>query len=654
MITIGMAYYPEHWPRELWDEDADRMQALGVRTVRLAEFAWSRLEPREGQFYFAWLDDAIAVFTRRGMQVILSTPTNCGPMWLYRDHPETLQWGRDGRPTDTGIRGHRCIVSPVFRKYAGRIVEEMARHYAGRPEIVAWQIDNELENSHCTCPACRSAFRDWLREKYGTLEALNQAWGNAVWSGEYTDWDQIQPLLAPECLPDWHNPSFMLDFERFGATRTTDYVNFQRDILRRYFPDAVITTNACFPVHLPDFHQEFAGLDVAAYDNYPPVEMPEDPDKFYSNGFALDFVRGFRRKNFWILEQLGGPGGCWNPFSSTTPPGMLAGYALQAVAHGADLLCFFRWRSCCSGAESMGHGILDHDNRDNRRLRELADLFRRLEKLPELDQTTITSQVAILYGADQEFALKNQRQSKKYDYWTQLQLFQEACTGLGVNVDVIQETEDLEGYRVVLVPSHIVIEPTLAGRLEAFAAQGGTVVLTSRSGVKDKTGCCVFGEPLPTVFRRLAGCIVPEYDPIGNGVQHIAAVRGESYQVSGWCDLLEPETADVWARYTDRFYAGTAAVTRNTFGDGAAYYVGAVGERAMYRTLLTEVFREQGIPYLTTLPRGVEVTTREGPGGWYRFYFNNTASGVHFPAEGELLSLRPFEVAIRTTQEVWV
>lgn len=654
MIRIGIDYYPEHWDRALWEEDAARMEALGVHVVRLAEFAWSRLEPADGQFDFAWLDDAIEVLRRHGMQVILGTPTNCPPMWLYQDHPETVQWGRDGRPTDLGIRGHRCIHSPVFRQYAGRIVEEMAKRYAGRPEIFAWQLDNELENSHCTCPACREAFRDWLREKYGALEELNRAWGTAVWSGEYSRWDQIEPLLAPDCLPDWHNPAWMLDFERFGASRTADYVKFQSGIIHRYDPQAVITTNACFPQHMPDFHQEFAPLDVASYDNYPPVRIPEDPEALCSNAFALDFVRGFKGKNFWVLEQLGGPMGGWAPITPALEPGMLEGYALQAVAHGADLLSFFRWRTACTGAEMFCHGLLDHSNADNRRLAELERLCRRLEKLPELGRTELRSQAAMLYSADQEFSFKNQMQSDGFAYWTQLRLFHDACMGLGVNLDVIDENAPLEGYRVVIVPTHFVTDPGVVRRLEDFARSGGTVVVTNRSGVKDKNGNCILGQELPGAFRALCGCHVAEYDPIGRTFQTIDLDMGGSCRITSWCDLLKLDTARAWARYQGRFYAGTPAIAKNRFGEGTAYYVGTVGEKALYRTLLLEVFREQGVPTIDTLPQGVEATTRSGEGGTYRFFFNNTLRGQIFRLEGERIHLCPLEVKIRTGTGAWV
>ena len=654
MIKIGMAYYPEHWDSSLWEEDAARMAKLGVHVVRLAEFAWSRMEPQEGRFDFGWLDDAIGVIARHGMRVILCTPTNSAPVWLYTQHPETVQWGRNGRPTDIGIRGHRCIQSPVFRRYAERITGEMAKRYAGRPEIYAWQLDNELESNHCTCPSCRAAFRRWLEEKYGTVEALNRAWGNEVWSGEFTDWEQIQPLLAPDCLPDWHNPAFMLDYERFGAWCTADFVRSQRAVIRSVDPDAVVTTNSCFCANLPDFHQEFAQLDVAANDNYPPMDLPEDPETLYSNGFALDFIRGFKGKNFWILEQLGGAGGCWSPMGVTPEPGMIEGYALQAVAHGADLVSFFRWRSSCSGAEQLGHGVLDHDNRDNRRLKEIENFCRRLEKLPDLDKTDIHSDVAILYGADQEFALKNQRQSRNFAYWKQLKLFQDACMGLGVNVDVAAQDAPLEGYRVVVVPTHYVTDPDLTARLESFAAAGGTVVLTNRSGVKDEHNNCIFGEPLPTVFRKLCGCRVEEYDAVGEKRVHIARDNGDSFAVTGWCDVLEPEGAQVWARYTEKFYAGSAAVTRNPFGAGCAYYVGTVGERALYRALMGQILRERGVPLVDGLPAGVEVTTRTGEGGSYRFIFNNTLQEKSFVLEGETVLLRPMEMKIRTGEGEWV
>ena len=654
MIRIGIDYYPEHWDKGMWEKDISDMAKLGTHVVRMGEFAWGCLEPEEGKFDFSWLDDAIALVKKYGMKVILGTPTNCAPMWLYTNYPDTVQWERNGHPTSLGIRGHRCMVSPIFRRYAGRIVEKLAQRYAGRPEIFAWQLDNELESNHCTCPACTKAFRTFLKEKYGSLEHLNQAWGTDVWSGQISDWEQIQPLLAPNCLPNWHNPAWMLDYERFAAFCTTDYVRFQSDIIRRYDPKAVITTNSCFCANMPDFHQEFEQLDVAAYDNYPKIVLPEDLEELYSNAFALDFIRSFKQKNFWILEQLGGPMGCWAPITPAMEPGMLEGYALQAVAHGADLLSFFRWRTSVSGAEMFCHGLLDHSNVPNRRMAELYGLCRRLEKHPQISDTTPISQVAMLYSADQEFSLKNQLQSEGFAYWTQLRLFHDGSMNLGVNLDILPEGHGLEGYRVVLVPSHFITNEKVVAQLERFASEGGTVVITNRSGVKDQNGNCLLGQSLPGPLRKLCGCYVEEYDAIGPAKQKIRSAFGGSFQITGWCDLLKLETARSWAKYADRYYAGVPAISWNRYGKGKVYYVGTIGEKSMYRALVSEIYREQGIEMMELLPFGVESTVRSGPGGTYRFFFNNTNHGKTFHMGEEKLSLLPFEMKIYTQSGEWI
>ena len=655
MIKIGVDYYPEQWDRTMWEKDAAAMETLGVQTVRIAEFSWCRMEPQDGEFDFVWLDEVIQILNAHHLEVILGTPTNCPPMWLYHDHPDTLQCERDGRRTYPGIRGHRCMTSRTFRSYAARIIRKMAERYAGRPGIAAWQIDNELESNHCTCPECAQSFRQWLQKKYSTLEQLNKAWGSVTWSQEISDWEQITPLKTSAVnRTDWFNPGYMLDYERFCTWSLSDYVRFQCDIIRGIDPKAVITTNACFPKDLPDFHQEFAALDVASYDNYPTVEIPEDPESLYTNAFALDFVRSFKQKNFWILEQLGGPMGCWRPITRALEPGMLEGYGLQAVAHGADLLSFFRWRTAVSGAEMFCYGLLNHDNQPNRRTEELKELISRLAKMPQLSETTLNSRTAMLYSADQEFSFHTQAQSEGFAYWTQLRLFHEACINLGVNIDILPEGHSLDGYQVLIVPTWFVTDKKIVKQIENFAAGGGTVIITNRSGVKDKTGSCILGDPLPTLFRPLCGCRVNDTDAIGPSWQRIRSIHGGEFRITSWCDLLELETAEPLAKYTDRFYAGTPAITVNHYGSGLVYYVGTVGEKAMYRWLLLEIFHSQGIKVMELLPEGIESTVRSGPGGSYRFFFNNTLQGKSFYVEGRKIWMQAMEVKIRKDTGEWI
>lgn len=646
MIQVGVDYYPEHWDKALWEEDAAKMQEAGVSVVRIAEFSWSRMEPEEGRFDFAWLDEAIRVLSTHGMKIILGTPTNCAPIWLYAAHPDAMQCTREGNRTTYGVRGHRCQNSSTFRRYAERIIRQMAERYAGRPEILAWQIDNEIENSHCTCPECTKKFQEYLRKRYGSIEALNRAFGNEVWSGEYTDFTQISKVLERGLKPDWHNPAMELAHERFCAVSSAEYAAWQASLIREYDPKAVITTNACRQMDTPDYHRMFKALDVVSFDNYPPVKLPEDPEEPYSHCFVLDAMRGLKRKNFWILEQLGGPMGGWGPITRAMAPGMLEGYAMQAVAHGADLVSFFRWRTSTSGAEMFCHGLYDHSNLENSRTREFRKFIKDIGQYEDLDQTTLHSSVAMLISYDQMVSCKNQMQSEGYSYFDQIRRMAEACANLGVNLDVIDEKEDFSGYKVVIVPEHFVLEESLPKRLKAFAEQGRTVLLTCRSGVKDENGNAILGRALPTVFSELTGSHVLEYDALGKDTQRIRSASGEIYTVTSWADILEADTAVVWASYDDHWYRGSAAVTVNSYGNGSVWYLGTVGEWKLYRTVLSEAFREQSIPYREDLPRGVEMTQRSNDKVTYTFLFNNTNEEQEVDGK----RLMPFEMQI-TRQE---
>ncbi len=643
-MRIGVDYYPEHWDKSLWVRDADLMQQTGVKLVRLAEFAWCRLEPREGVFDFDWLDEAVSLFAERDIGVVLCTPTSCPPLWLYEKYPDAVMVEKDGTPTRIGIRGHRCINHPAVREACERIIRRMAEHYAGNSAVVAWQIDNELEAYFCFCPRCNERFRQWLRAKYGTLESLNKAYGNVVWSGEYSSWEQIQPPYGH--YPDaWLNPAFMLDYSRFASDNVIDFANWQAELLRSCAPGLPVTTNVWFCGHMPDFYKEFAALDFISYDNYPPTRLPDNPEECYSHAFHLDMMRGVKRSPFWIMEQLSGGMGCWAPMSRTPAPGMIRGYALQAFAHGADTVVFFRWRTANIGAEMHWHGLIDHSNVPGRRFAEFADLCRIARQLEPVQGTPIHADVAILFSFENEYAFKLQPQSNGYYYFEQLQRLHRAFGALGLNVDVIGQHESLEGYRIVCAPEMYVTDKEAAERLQRFAEAGGTVILTTRSGVKDESNNAVMG-PLPGIYRELAGARVTEYDPLGYDRLAVVLEDGTSFQCGQWCDVLCPEHASTVARYGDGFFRGEAAVTRNSFGSGIVYYIGTVGEQALYNRLACMAAEEAGLPILQGVPAHVEVTTRTTPDGDVRFVFNNTNKLCTFRLDGAELTLAPFEMHI--------
>lgn len=643
-MRIGVDYYPEHWDKDMWKSDVRLMAETGVKIVRLAEFAWCRLEPADGVFDFVWLDEAIRLFADNGIEVIIGTPTNCPPRWLCEKHPEILPVGDNGRTNPIGIRGHRCYNSPALREYAGRIVAKLAEHYKDFPNVTAWQLDNELEANICFCDTCNKKHREWLKRKYGTLGALNKAYGNIVWSGEYQSWEQIDPPYGGYNTA-WLNPSYMIDFERRATDDMLEFIRFQADIIRSYIPDAFITTNACFCNHTSDFTAMFSDLDMAAYDNYPTTSVSHDYENITSTSAYLDMIRGAKRKNFWIMEELSGTPGCWAPMQKTPAPGMIKGYALQAFAHGADTVIFFRWRTANIGAEMHWHGLIDHSGVPGRRFDEFAQLCGEAEKLKDIRGSELRSDIAILFSADSGRAFRLQPQTDGFSYIEQIKAVHQAFVRYGLNVDIIDEHADISGYKIVCAPALYVTDSTTVKRLRDFAENGGTVVLTARSGVKDENNNCIM-EPLPTVYRELVGCHVTEYDPIGWDRAKVRFTDGEEYECKQWCDILETDTAETAASYSSGFYAGQPAVTVNSYGGGKAFYIGTVGTRRMYEKAAKQILDASGIPYIEGLPENVEVTTRTGSGITARFVFNNSDLERTFELNGEKLHLDPFEMKI--------
>lgn len=641
-MRIGVDYYPEHWDESLWEQDAELMKKTGVRLVRLAEFAWCRLEPSDGDFDFSWLDKAIDIFSEKGIEVVLGTPTNCPPRWLCEAHPEILPAGDNAEINPIGIRGHRCLNSPVFRRYAERIVRQMAEHYRDSSTVTAWQIDNELEANICYCESCNKKHIEWLKGKYGTLEELNRAYGNVVWSGEYSAWEQIDPPYGGYNRA-WLNPAYMLDYRRRTAEDVTEFAAFQADIIRSAIPDAKITTNTWFCSEMPDFYKLFEGLDFVSYDNYPTTNIPNEPEDIYTHAVHLDLMRGIKQQSFWIMEQLSGAMGCWMPMQKTPRPGMIKGYALQAFAHGADTVVHFRWRTANIGAEMHWHGLIDHSNVPGRRFEEFADLCREAENLTQYIGTELDSKIAVLYSFESEYALGLQPQTEGFSYMEQIKLMHQAFARFGVNVDIIGESADISKYRIVCVPALYVVHEDTVKKLCKFAENGGTVILTARSGVKDEHNNCIM-QQLPTVYAELAGCHVSEYDPIGWGTGKVLFTDGESFTCKQWCDIIETDTARVLAQYDSDFYAGSPAVTLNRYGKGEVYYLGTFGERRLYEKLARLALDEQGIEYFPDLPMNVEVTTRSSEVGSVRFVFNNSKKEQSFNINGEEICLRPFEM----------
>jgi beta-galactosidase len=655
IMNIGVDYYPEQWDKKLWKSDISLMKKTGVKIARLAEFAWCRLEPTEGNYDFQWLDEAIELFAENDIKIVLGTPTNTPPLWLYEKYPDAIQVSKNGSRSFIGVRGHRCYNSPSLRRFAGNIIEKITMHYTDNKTVIGWQIDNELEANHCCCEYCTEKFRQWLKSKYRTLENMNKKHGNVVWSGEYSSWDQV---TAPLGGSPYLNPSYLLDFNRYASDSMVEYIKFQAEIIRKNCPGQFITTNTWFTYNLPDFYDAFNELDFVSYDNYPTTRVVEDKEELHTHAFHCDLMRGIKRQNFWIMEQLSGTPGCWMPMMRTPKPGMIKGYSFQAIARGADNVIHFRWRNASIGAEMFWHGLIDHSNVPGRRFYEFEELCKDVNKISdELKDSVIKNEVAILYSSEQEYGFKVQPQVEGMYYLEQLQLFHKALLSLGVGADIINWSENLSGYKVVIAPTLFISNETVTRNLYSFVEAGGTLILTNRTGVKDVNNNCVM-EELPGAFKECAGIVVEEYDPIGASRHIVKGSNNKIYECRQWCDIIKPTTAKTISTYADDFFQGKAAVTVNTYGAGKVYYLGTVFNSDYYYDLMTQIVKESNIEYYDSLPYGVELSIRSNSNGEYLFVFNNSNEPKVFESKtncesilnsgvkGRKFNLKPYEAEV--------
>ena len=389
-LELGTCYYPEHWDKSLWESDLDRMLAHGITTIRIAEFAWSLVEPQEGQFTFAFWDEFLDLAEAKGMKVIFGTPTATPPAWLTDKYPEVLNARRDGVLYRHGMRRHYNYNSKKYQELAARVVEQLGQHYGKRPCIVGWQIDNEFncETQQFYSESDTVAFRRFLQEKYGTLEALNQAWGAVFWDQTYTSWEQV--YVPRTTYGDGVNPNQQLDYIRFVSQSATRFCQMQCDILRKYSkPGDFITTNGMFG-SLDNHRLVEDCLDVYTYDSYPNFAFAMGADPRHNTtlndrkwGKNLMEVRSVC-PHFGIMEQQAGAGGSSTRSAPAPKPGQMMLWAMQSIAHGADYVSFFRWRTVTYGPEMYWHGLLDYDNRPNRKLAELQRLHARVEAIQEM------------------------------------------------------------------------------------------------------------------------------------------------------------------------------------------------------------------------------------------------------------------------------
>lgn len=630
-FIYGVDYYPE--AEAEWEKDSAMMQAAGINFVRVGEFAWAKMEPAEGRYDFSWLDAALKILNAHGIRAVLGTPTAAPPAWLYAKYPDIAAMDEKGIRYRFGSRRNYCLHNPNFLAATRRIVTVMAEHYKNHRGVLGLQIDNELGDPYCYDPVCRAAFQNWCREKYGSLDALNKAWGTIFWGHTYSAWTQVP--LPWNTLFQVSNPSLELDYHRFFSASTRDYLKLQADILRKIAPGKAITHNEMGMFDKIDYSELNTQLDFVAWDDYP--MFGEDYSKFDGPALAHDLMRGSKsHQNFMVMEQEGGLPGWTTFWGRQAPPALYRVWAYQSIAHGADGVCYFRFRTSRYGTEQYWQGILDQDSFPNARYQMVSQMGKEVAKLTGLlHESRVVSRAAMLVSPDSRWAFQIQplvgnydrgaRSPAKFDYNRQLHSYYDALRHAGANVDVVFPQSDFSAYRLLIAPSLFVVDSALAAKLKEFVKNGGTLILSYRSGVKDEHNVFT-DQTLPGALAEIAGIAIHDYDPQTNQEQEIVGLDGSRYPARVWFDILDPTTAQPLAHYGKGYYRGKAAVTQNSVGKGSVIYVGTESSAAVFYERLVAYAAQQvaGIPVVRDLPEGLEMSVREKPGKTIIFLLNFT------------------------------
>jgi len=659
MKIRGVAYYPEAWPRERWDEDIALMRAAGINLVRMGEFAWARFEPGEDRYDLGWWTDICDRMRRAEIQVLACTPSAAPPAWLTSRHPEVLAVAADGSRPPHGIRRHYCPNAPHYRERAAKVNRRIADAVRGNPAVIAWQIDNEIapEPFLCHCEVCAAGFREWLRARYGTLAALNDAWGNAFWSGDFSDWEQIRP---PRYRPSWR-----LDYQRFQDVSFRDFIQGQAATLRAVRADWTVLANLWVGLNpIADAALLNEGLDVAAYDGYWDCYASRE---HYSAIWDLYRNIAPARRPFWLAET-----GAWNP-CRTVADGRraLRPWAFEAFAKGAEAHIFFRWRQSRMGEEEHP-AILDWSGRPGRTYDQVRALFHEFHGLePRMRGLPLPQpEVAILYDYDTAALLHvTEGTDGGTPHNDHVAATAAALGRMQVVPDILPARPGLSlaPYRLVVLPSLEMADPWLAAALDAFAAAGGVVLAQTRLATRDRNGKFLT-DPMPVGLTALFGVDVRERcrverrhrrwsDPdarVAVDCGGLADGGAASVAGIGVMEMLETGGAcTVLGRYASGNFSGAAALTERAHGRGAAIYQGCLLEEEATARVLAHALRRAAVAVPPPTPPGIEIIPRPP----FRFYLNHTdqPAGVPLIRPGRALvgsvesgraALEPFGVCV--------
>ena len=621
-IIYGGDYNPNQWPEEIWEEDMKLFDKARINSATINVFSWAKIQPSEERYDFEELDRIIEMLEKNHKDIVLATSTGAMPAWMVRKYPDTARTDFGGRHHKFGQRHNACPNSLVYQKYAKRLAKKLAERYGHLDSVVCWHINNEY-GGECYCGNCEKAFRVWLRKRYVTLEALNEAWNTEFWGHTIYDWEEIVlPNALSEGLEWCSGTAFAgisIDYARFNSDSMLANFKMERDAIRSVDKGTPITTNLMGTFKQLDYFKWAKEMDIVSWDNYPAYDTPVS-----LTAMQHDLMRGLKQQPFMLMEQTPSQQN-WQPYNSLKKPGQMRAQSYQAIAHGADTVQFFQLRRSVGGCEKFHGAVISHAGTHNTRVfREVAQLGTELERLGDKTLGTDSpADVGILFDWENYWALEfTSGPNKDLKYVEQIHRHYRYFYENNIPVDMIPRDADFSKYKLVVAPVLYMVHKGVKEALEAYVKNGGVLVTGFMSGIVGESDNVYLGG-YPGPLKDMAGIWAEEIDALAPEQKNTIRFKdGTESACSMLCDIIHLEGAESIADYSSDFYAGTPAVTKNCYGKGKVYYIGTRLEESALDKLLENIVREAAVESLVTEQTPLEVTVRKSGEDTYYFLMN--------------------------------